>query len=344
MATRRTVPGRGQDVDAESMLSGLSADELKQLAEDLQDMDPDNALLPAAFRQKDQTTKAPAAPFNREELLRFLETQAREHRDREDLVPFTGEKKGKEFVPKVKPMPVEEKMALDPELEEALSGATDVELCDIAAILGMHTLVSTPQYYSAHKGTSHADGIGSVVRAEPMRPMPEEPPNPTDVEATLQRIRDNDPRLQEVNLNNIKSIPIPTLKDYAEALKRNTHVASFSLAATRSNDPVALALADMLRENRALRSLNVETNFITGSGILAMVEAMHENDSLSELKIDNQRQQLGNHVEMELARLVEEKPTLLKLGYHFLQQGPRTRAADAITRNNDLIRQKRLEG
>lgn len=53
-----------------------------------------NALLPAGFRQKDQTTKAATGPFDREHLLSYLEKQALEHKDREDFVPFTGEKKG----------------------------------------------------------------------------------------------------------------------------------------------------------------------------------------------------------------------------------------------------------
>lgn len=37
-----------------------------------------------------------------------------------------------------------------------------------------------------------------------------------------------------------QNIPIPTLKDFAKALETNTHVKKFSLAATRSNDPVAI--------------------------------------------------------------------------------------------------------
>lgn len=37
-----------------------------------------------------------------------------------------------------------------------------------------------------------------------------------------------------------KNIPIPTLKEFAKALETNTHVKNFSLAATRSNDPVAV--------------------------------------------------------------------------------------------------------
>lgn len=38
----------------------------------------------------------------------------------------------------------------------------------------------------------------------------------------------------------LQNIPIPTLKEFAKALETNTHVKKFSIAATRSNDPVAV--------------------------------------------------------------------------------------------------------
>lgn len=53
-----------------------------------------NALLPAGLRQKDQTTKTPTGNFNREGLLKYLEKEAMDYKDRDDIVPFTGEKKG----------------------------------------------------------------------------------------------------------------------------------------------------------------------------------------------------------------------------------------------------------
>lgn len=53
-------------------------------------------MLPAGLRQKDQTQKAATGPFDREHLLMYLEKEALEQKDREDFVPFTGEKKGKE--------------------------------------------------------------------------------------------------------------------------------------------------------------------------------------------------------------------------------------------------------
>jgi len=48
------------------------------------------------------------------------------------------------------------------------------------------------------------------------------------------------------------------------------------------------ALAEMLKVNNTLKSLNMESNFISGSGILALVEALQGNTSLIELRIDNQ--------------------------------------------------------
>ncbi|KAM8973773.1 tropomodulin-2-like isoform 2-T2 [Pelodytes ibericus] len=335
-----------KNINEDEILSKLTEDELKQLENVLEELDPENALLPAGFRQKDQTDKGASGTFDREHLLAYLQKEALEHQDREDVVPFTGEKKGKAFVPKCMPLErqPEEKVTLEPELEEALASATDTELSDLATVLGV-------QHFSS-RAQGNEDGIGDgaervdirhIVKAEKVKPMFEDPPNPTNVEDSLQRLKANDPFLLDINLNNIKNIPIPTLKDFAKAMETNTHVKSFSLAATRSNDPVAIAFADMLKVNKALRSLNVETNFITGIGIMSLVDALKENKTLTEIKIANQRQQLGTAVEMEIAQMLEENSSILKFGYQFTQQGPRTRVAAAITKNNDLVRQKRVE-
>ncbi|XP_056134533.1 tropomodulin-2 [Lampris incognitus] len=332
-----------KEIDEDEILNKLSVEELKQLETALEEMDPENALLPAGLRQKDQTAKTATGTFNRERLLSYLEKEALEYKDRDDIVPFTGEKKGKVFIPKQKPIETrqEDVTTLDPELEEALSSATDTELCDLAAILGVHTLVTSTQTYD---GTTTKEGFNNVIKGEKMNPVFDEPPNPTNVEETLQRIKSNDSSLTEVNLNNIKNIPIPTLKEFAKAMESNIHVKKFSLAATRSNDPIAVAFSDMLRENKTLRSLNLESNFITGAGVQALVEALRDNDTLTEIKIDNQRQQLGTTVEMEIAKMLEENNGIVKFGYHFTQQGPRSRAAAAITKNNDLVRRRRVEG
>lgn len=46
--------------------------------------------------------------------------------------------------------------------------------------------------------------VSGAAKYEPCKPYTEEAPNTTDVEASLKRIRNNDPSLKELNLNNIK--------------------------------------------------------------------------------------------------------------------------------------------
>lgn len=43
-----------------------------------------------------------------------------------------------------------------------------------------------------------------IVKGEKILPVFDEPPNPTNVEESLKRIKEDDARLVEVNLNNIK--------------------------------------------------------------------------------------------------------------------------------------------
>ncbi|KAM4810031.1 tropomodulin-1 isoform 3-T3 [Rhinophrynus dorsalis] len=346
MSLRKSLE-KYRDVDEDELLNKLTEEELRALEGELEELDPDNQLLPAGLRQRDQTKKTPTGPFQRDALLGHLEKEAKEVKDREDLVPYTGEKRGKPYIPKKKVVdPVLESVTLEPELEEALANASDAELCDIAAILGMHTLMSNQQYYEALASSNivNKEGLNSVIKPTQYKPVPDEEPNSTDVDETLELVKSNDPDLEDINLNNIRNIPITTLKAYAEAMKDNTHVKRLSIVGTRSNDPVAYALADMLKVNKTLKSLNVESNFISGTGILSLIESLQYNTSLIELKIDNQSQPLGNKVEMEIASMLEKNSTLLKFGYHFTQQGPRLRASNAMMNNNDLARMHRTDG
>ncbi|NXX60951.1 TMOD4 protein, partial [Scopus umbretta] len=322
MTSYRQELEKYRDIDEDKILRELSAEELAQLDLELLEMDPENVLLPAGLRQRDQTQKSPTGPLDREALLQHLEKQALEAGERDDLVPFTGEKKG----------------LGGPWPPPGGPGRQLTPLPGPAAILGMYTLMSNKQYYDAIcSGTiSNTEGINSVVKPDTYKPVPDEPPNPTNVEETLRQIQANDGALEDVNLNNIKDIPISTLKAICEAMKTNTHVKKLSLVATRSNDPVASAVAEMLMENKTLQSLNIESNFITSTGMMSIIKAMYHNTTLSELKVDNQCQRLGDTVEMEMATMLEQCPSVVRFGYHFTQQGPRARAAIAITNNNEL--------
>lgn len=337
-------------VDEEEVLGGLSELEIQQLALDLEEMDPDNQLLPAGMRQRDQTDKDPTGRLDRDKLLNYIEEESKAIEDKEDLVPYeAGIKRGKVFRPENQ-LRIEDPSAptlanLDPELEECINDATEAELTDIAAILGMHQIISNDQFNSSYKSNEkivNTTGMSSTTKCELVASVASEPPNPTNVEETLKQIQENDPEVTSINLNNIKNIPIHTLQQYCDALKKNTFVKSWALANTRSNDTVATAIADMLSTNTNLKALNVESNFMSCEGVMAIVDTLNENVTLEELRIDNQRSQFGSTVEGKICEVLKSNETLIKLGYHFHSQGPRNQAINYLTRNGDLKRKKRL--
>lgn len=167
--------------------------------------------------------------------------------------------------------------------------------------------------------------------------------NETNLDSTLEKIRKNCPSVTEVNLNNIENIPKEMLLDYVNALKKNKHVKSFSIANTGVDENIAFTLANMVRENRSVKTLNVESNFITGKGIVAIIRCLQFNETLTELRFHNQRHMLGHHAEMEISRLLKANNTLLKMGYHFELPGPRMVVTNILTRNLDRQRQLRKE-
>uniref|UniRef100_A0A8C5P5V0 Leiomodin-3 n=2 Tax=Jaculus jaculus TaxID=51337 RepID=A0A8C5P5V0_JACJA len=165
--------------------------------------------------------------------------------------------------------------------------------------------------------------------------------NQTDLDGSLRRVRQNDPDMKELNLNNIENIPKEMLLDFVNAMKKNKHIKTFSLANVGADESVAFALANMLRENRSIITLNIESNFITGKGIVAIMRCLQFNETLTELRFHNQRHMLGHHAEMEISRLLKANNTLLKMGYHFELPGPRMVVTNLLTRNQDKQRQKR---
>ncbi|KAM9096454.1 leiomodin-3 isoform 1-T2 [Sarcophilus harrisii] len=167
--------------------------------------------------------------------------------------------------------------------------------------------------------------------------------NQTNLDESLRRVRKNDPEMKELNLNNIENIPKEMLLDFVNAMKKNKHIKTFSLANVGADESVAFALANMLRENRSITTLNIESNFITGKGIVAIMRCLQFNETLTELRFHNQRHMLGHHAEMEISRLLKANSTLLKMGYHFELPGPRMVVTNLLTRNQDKQRQKRQE-
>ncbi|XP_077460070.1 uncharacterized protein lmod1b [Stigmatopora argus] len=171
----------------------------------------------------------------------------------------------------------------------------------------------------------------------------EDDPDSGMFDELLEQVRSDDPALAELNVNNSEAIKTKTLMELAEALQCNTCVKKVALANCRADDHVAYALAGTLRRNSTVTSINLDSNLLTGKGILALIQALRYNSTLTELRFHNQRHVCGGKTEMEMTKVLKENTTLLKLGYHFELAGPRMTTTNILSRNMDRQRQKRLQ-
>ncbi|XP_004625403.1 leiomodin-1 [Octodon degus] len=191
--------------------------------------------------------------------------------------------------------------------------------------------------------TAEKQAPGASGQAAEAPAKVEEEAAPSIFDEPLEKVKNNDPEMTEVNVNNSDCITNEILVRFTEALEFNTVVKVFALANTRADDHVAFAIAIMLKANKTITSLNLDSNHITGKGILAIFRALLQNNTLTELRFHNQRHICGGKTEMEIAKLLKENTTLLKLGYHFELAGPRMTVTNLLSRNMDKQRQKRLQ-
>ncbi|XP_076621410.1 tropomodulin isoform X4 [Colletes latitarsis] len=332
------------DVDVDELLSQLTPEEINMLAKEV---DPDDSFMPPSERCSYECDKSPTGPLNRKKLIEHINKQALETPDKPELKPFVpGVIRGKKWIPppqeSVKEKEAEEQIAIDlgEEYEQALSNATQEEIIDLAAILGFHSMMNQDQYHASLLNSGQPIGMGwdGVTKASQPKPYPMEPPNDTDIDATIKQVREDDASLTDLNWNNIKNISDEKFIQLFEGLEMNTHLESLSLTNVGLTDKTAQRLAEALEKNSTLRVLNVETNFISPSVIVRLIRALLKTKSIEEFRCSNQRSQvLGNKIEMEITQLVEQNPTLLRLGLHLEFNDARHRVAAHLQRNIDRI-------
>ncbi|NXW46949.1 LMOD2 protein, partial [Nyctiprogne leucopyga] len=364
-----------EDIDEDELLASLTEEELKELERELEDIEPDRNL-PVGQRQKSLTEKTPTGTFSREALMAYWERETKKLLEKERLGACDKDSEQEEdnsedikeeyFTESNSEVSEEayteedeeeeeevdeeededdnedeEEDEDDNEDEEKQSAAADERPEDSRSSDHIRRkkyngAKDNENLFNGHDGKD-TDNLSSKSSA--IHPCG----NPTVIEDALEKVRSNDPETTEVNLNNIENITSQMLIQFSQALRDNTVVKSFSLANTHADDNVAIAIAGMLKVNQHITSLNIESNFITGKGVLAIMRALQNNKVLTELRFHNQRHIMGSQVEMDIVKLLKENTTLVKLGYHFDLPGPRMSMTSILTRNMDKQRQKRMQ-
>uniref|UniRef100_A0A0A9W7G3 Tropomodulin n=2 Tax=Lygus hesperus TaxID=30085 RepID=A0A0A9W7G3_LYGHE len=348
MTTAAKLYGKGleeyEEMDVDQLLSQLTAEEISML---VKEVDPDDSLLPPSQRCSYECAKSPTGPLDRKKLIEHINKQAMETPDQPELKPYVpGTVRGKKWIPPPPPQKqrdAEEQIAIDlgDEYDTALSGASQEEIIDLAAILGFHSMMNQDQYHASllNKGQPVGLGWDGITKATQPKAYPQEPPNDTDVDKTLQQVKDDDHELLTLNWNNIRNISDEKYNDLFMALRENTHLETLSLTNVGLVDRHALKLIEAVEKNSTLKVLNVETNFLSPQIVLRLIKAMLVTKSLEEFRGANQRcQVLGNKIEMEITNLIEQNPTILRLGLHLEYNDARQRVSNHLQRNIDRIR------
>ncbi|XP_012155137.1 tropomodulin isoform X6 [Ceratitis capitata] len=338
------------EVDVDALLAQLSPEEINILAKEV---DPDDNFLPPDQRCSYECAKDPTGPLNRKKLIEHINKQALEAPDEPEFEPYVkGTVRGKKWVPPPRDdseVAAEEQIAIDlgEEYEHALSDATQEEIIDLAAILGFHSMMNQDQYHASllNKGQPVGMGWDGITKSTQPKLFPMDPPNNTDVEESIKRVKDNDAKLIELNLNNIKNISDEKFEQLFQVLPDNENLEVLSLTNVGLTDKTALLLAEAIEKSKTLRVLNVETNFISPPVIVTLVKALLKCRTIEEFRASNQRSSvLGNKIEMEITELVEKNPSLLRLGLHLEFNDARHRVAAHLQRNIDrIIRVQKLK-
>ncbi|XP_068223363.1 tropomodulin-1 isoform X5 [Palaemon carinicauda] len=345
--------GQYEELDIDDLLEQLSPEELEMLAGEV---DPDDTLIPPSERNNYKCEKESTGPLDRKKLINHINDQALNEPDRPELVPYVpGVVRGKKWIPPPPPEPEEDDDAvakpqeveidLDEEIQAVLDSATEDEIVDLAAVLGFHSMMSQEQYHASllNKGKPMGVGWGGVTKATKFKPLPVEPPNDTDPEESIKKLKDDDPNCKDLNFNNIRNMSDEQIKRLFESLEFNTKLETLSMANTGICDRHIDPLVASLCTNNALKTLNLETNNISPAGIVRIMEALLKTHTIEEIRLANQRASvLGNKIEMQLTDIIEQNPTVLRVGIHFEFNDARNRVSRHLQKNLDTFRLSRI--
>uniref|UniRef100_A0A0N5A7V7 Tropomodulin n=1 Tax=Syphacia muris TaxID=451379 RepID=A0A0N5A7V7_9BILA len=232
----------------------------------------------------------------------------------------------------------------DADFEKALDALREQnESAEVGELLKMMNENRMISWEEAEQILEGANCNVPVKSSLPEQTRPTEPDNDTDVDASIERLQQNDETLKEINLNNMKRTPIPQVQRLIEAIKDNTHLEKLSLANMGLYDGHLEPLLKVIEENTTLRSINLETNYLSGEFFAKLFKAALKNQTLEEVKAVNQGRTFATTAEREIIDAVFENRGLLKVSVTLRLPEGRHKIENATLRNGEIRRALRRQ-
>jgi hypothetical protein len=216
------------------------------------------------------------------------------------------------------------------------------EFLDLMATPGALTMLPAPPTSAEDRKKAFDTETATVKKSSPVKKL-------------FERVHAHDAELTALNLNvqendNMVNMEWRMWPDTRKAaalalLAGNPVITKLNLAGCSLNDTAASALAACLGAGSKVEVLNLERNGLTEVGLKPIIAAFESNETLKELKLTGQSQNLSSVVEVALAELLDSGKcsTLVKIGPPMRNPNERRRVEAALSRNMDLQRKKRKE-
>uniref|UniRef100_A0A914VD47 Tropomodulin n=1 Tax=Plectus sambesii TaxID=2011161 RepID=A0A914VD47_9BILA len=189
-----------------------------------------------------------------------------------------------------------------------------------------------------------SDAGPKIVKCSlPEQARPTEPDNETDVESSIKKLTDNDPKLKVINLNNMKRTPIPQVQRLIMAIEGNTQLETLSLANMGLYDGNVEPLIAILENNESLKSINLETNYLSGEFFSRLFKAALVKQTVEQVKAVNQGVTFSTTAEKEIIDAIFENQGLTKVSINLRLPEGRHKIENAMLRNGEIRRVKRRQ-
>ncbi|CAG9534991.1 unnamed protein product [Cercopithifilaria johnstoni] len=230
-------------------------------------------------------------------------------------------------------------MMTDADLMDAIQALAEKEPNDeVKELLKMMSDNRIISWEEAEQVMNCSNFNGPIKSSLPQQTRPTEPDNDTDVDWSIQQLQMDDPKLKQVNLNNMKRTPIPQVKRLLSAIKNNTHLEKIALANMGLYDNDCEPIFDVVASNTTLKSINLETNYLSGDFFARLFKAALVNQTLEEVKAVNQGVTFATTAEREIIDAVFENRGLTKVSINLRLPEGRHKIENAMIRNQEIRR------
>uniref|UniRef100_A0A0N4ZRY3 Tropomodulin n=1 Tax=Parastrongyloides trichosuri TaxID=131310 RepID=A0A0N4ZRY3_PARTI len=222
----------------------------------------------------------------------------------------------------------------DADLEAALDdlGNEDGDISELLKLMNEHRMISWEEAEQIMAG-SESQPVKSSL---PPQTRPSEPDNDTDVDMTIYKLKNNDPNLKLINLNNMKRTPVPQIKRILEAMKNHEYIEKLQFANMGLYDHDIIELVNVVENNTSLKCINLETNYLSGEFFTKLFEAALVHETLEEVKAVNQGVSFSTTAEKEMIKAIFANHGLLKVSINFRLPEGRHKVEQATLRNGEI--------